>query len=89
MVSVIYGIGVQALGDSDCAGMEEKHRKPVLRASRAGARRTLVANISSPRQLMLRPSHDGRSASPWRSEDAIEEARTRLIFYPRRHALFL
>jgi len=49
MVSVIYGIGVQALGDSDCAGMEEKHRKPVLRASRAGARRTLVANISSPR----------------------------------------
>jgi hypothetical protein len=53
MVSVIYGIGVQALGGSDCAGMEEKHRKPVLRASRAGARKTLVANIPSRRQLVL------------------------------------
>jgi hypothetical protein len=59
MVSVMYGIGVHALGGSDRAGIEEKHRSPALRALRAGARRNLVVNMSSGRQLMMLPSHDG------------------------------
>ncbi len=52
MVSVIYGIGVQALGGSDRAGIEEKHRELLLMALRTGARTLLVANMSSGRQLI-------------------------------------
>jgi len=45
MVSVMYGMGVQALGGSDLDGTEEKHRRPIGMAFRAGARSILVANI--------------------------------------------
>lgn len=45
MVSVMYGIGVQALGGSDLDAWEEKHRKPNRQALRAGARNILVVNM--------------------------------------------
>lgn len=72
MVSVMYGIGVQALGGSVRAGMEEKHRNPVGMTLRAGARRILVANIL--KGLVL-SSHDGLSILCRGSADAMGEKR--------------
>lgn len=45
MVSVMYGIGVQAFDGSDLDGSVEKHRMPDFKALRAGALNILVVNM--------------------------------------------
>jgi hypothetical protein len=52
IVSVMYGIGVQAF-ESALGGREEKHLNPVRMVCRAGARSILVVNISNQSQSNL------------------------------------
>jgi hypothetical protein len=53
IVSVMYGIGVQAFFVSALGGREEKHLNPVRIVCRAGARSILAANISNQSQSNL------------------------------------